>query len=105
MNDYLQIYENDFYLLNNFTNERFDLVGLNQTSFLTSLINYYRLILNYTHQQSLHVRTIDIAQKLHSTVSISLGIFLFLKDENAWKNCNFSCLDRYTFIEVSSFLS
>ncbi|CAF2881029.1 unnamed protein product [Rotaria sp. Silwood2] len=70
MNQYLKIYENDFYLLSNETNPRFYLVGLNQTSFLISIINYYRLILNYIDKELLYIKAIDFSQKIYSTVSI-----------------------------------
>lgn len=71
MNEYLNIYEYDFYLLNDQYNQRLELVGLNQTSFLLSIINYYRLILNYMDQELLHIKAIDFSQKIYSTVSIS----------------------------------
>lgn len=70
MNEYLSIYENELYLLDNQNNQRLKLVGLNQTSFLISVIHYYRLILNYMDQELLHVKAIDFAQKIYSTVSI-----------------------------------
>ncbi|CAF1122603.1 unnamed protein product [Rotaria sordida] len=72
MNEYLKIYENDFYLLNNETNQRFYLVGLNRTSFLLSIINYYRLILNYIDQELLYIKAIDFSQKIYSTISTHL---------------------------------
>ena len=70
MNEYLKIYENDFYLLKDESNQRFRLVGLNETSFLLSVINYYRLILNYIDQELLHIKAIDFSQKIYSIVSI-----------------------------------
>jgi hypothetical protein len=70
MNEYLEIYENDFYLLKNQSNQRLTLVGLNETSFLFSVINYYRLILNYMDQALLHIKAIDFSQKIYSTVSM-----------------------------------
>jgi hypothetical protein len=67
MNEYLQIYENDLDL---FHNQRWNLIGLNQTSYLISVINYYRLILNYIDQQLLYIKAVDFSQKIYSTVSI-----------------------------------
>ncbi|CAF4024256.1 unnamed protein product, partial [Rotaria sp. Silwood1] len=59
MDHYLKIYEDDFYLLKNGTNPRFYLVGLNQTSYLISVINYYRLVLNYIDKELLYIKAID----------------------------------------------
>ncbi|CAF2047661.1 unnamed protein product [Rotaria magnacalcarata] len=69
---YLMIYENDFYLLNDFNNTRFNLVGLTQTSFLISIIHYYRLILNYIDKELLYAKAIDFSQKIYSTISTHL---------------------------------
>lgn len=69
MDEYLNIYENDFYLLDDPQNKRLKLVGLNQTSFLISVINYYRSVLNYMDQELLHIRAKDFSQRMYSTVS------------------------------------
>ncbi|CAF1358196.1 unnamed protein product [Adineta steineri] len=71
MNEYLNIYENDFDLLDDHNNPRLELVNLNQTSYLISIINYYRLILAYIDQELLYIKAKDISQKIYSIVSIN----------------------------------
>ena len=70
MEQYLKIYENDFDLLKDKHNQRLSLVGLNETSFLISIISYYRLILNYNDQELLYMKATDFSQKIYSIVSI-----------------------------------
>ncbi|CAF1049323.1 unnamed protein product, partial [Adineta ricciae] len=72
LNQYLTIYENEFYLLNQSNTSRLQLIGLNQTSFAMSILNYYRSILNYIDRESLHIKAMDFSQKICSLISTHL---------------------------------
>ncbi|CAF3878033.1 unnamed protein product [Adineta steineri] len=92
MNEYLNIYENDFDLLDDHTNPRLELVNLNQTSYLISIINYYRLILNYIDQELLYIKAKDFSQKIYSIVSIINNLIFYPESGNDYLDPYFSLL-------------